>query len=274
MVFSAILPLALVFATTSCDARTLVNKIMARVNGINILQSECAQAQITSGKPLTLKEAINNELLCQHATAMHLAPSVQDVERNVNEFKRTNNLTELSDKEFDRELRHNNGITLNAYKTQLGRVLAIENVKRAEISEKIIVSNQEVEERYKSTPLFIKEAVCLSVCTISENEMSNVDAFVNSKKADWQELGWIATKDLDSAYKPALKLKAGQISEPIKRDGNYQLVRLVEKRESRLKTLAEAYGTLERKIQNERKGSIMNDLLKSLTDKAVIVKLP
>ena len=273
MIVKALFPLLLIAATTACDARTLVNKIVARVNGVNILHSECAQPQINSGQPLMLKDAVNNELLCQHATTMHLAPGIQDVERNVNEFKRTNNLTELSDKEFDRELRQNNGITLNSYKNQLGRVLAIENVKRAEISEKIIVSNQEVEEYYKRHPLFVKEAVCLSVCKIPENELSKADVFAESKAADWQALGWIATKDLDAAYKPALKLKLGGVSEPIKRDDSYQLVRLEEKREPRQKTLAEAYGTIERRIQNERKGSIMNDLVDSLTKKAVIVYL-
>src|SRR3990172_2077019 len=142
---------------TILSKRWDIDKIVARVNGVNILHSDLEQSRISKeGETYTLDEAIVEELFYQRAAETHMLPTAVDVERQLVSFKIQNNLTELTDKEFEDQLKIH-GFTLKNYKRQLGRMIAVENVKRIEISEKIVITAQEVEAFYKDNPEYTKE---------------------------------------------------------------------------------------------------------------------
>ena len=152
-------------------------------------------------------------------------------------------------------------------------MLAVENVKRIEISEKIVVTTQEVENYYKKNPEYTKEEYRLKVCTISEEQLKNKEALIKENKLEWEDLGWVVKKDIGKNFSIVFSMKPGSISEPIKSDDGYQLVQLDEKRDRHLKTLTERYGDIERLLQDERKGSLLEKIEKEFLQRAVVERL-
>ncbi len=276
--------LALCCVTTVAQAeRIIVDQIVARINGSNILQSDLKIPRIINeGNTFSLDEAINDELLYQHAVTMKMLPTTTDVDRQFVAFKVNNGLHELSDEEFEMQLK-DSGFTLDTYKQQLGKLMANENVKRAEISEKIIVSSQEVESYYNEHPEYTKEAYHIATTTIAEDDYttkkatqpdaSTQDLFGTDQKLTWEDHGSIETADLNDDYLDVQKLGIGQIMEPLHKENSYELVKLVGKQEVRLKTLAERYNHIERAIQNKRKDKIIKELEQNLRAKATITHL-
>ena len=249
--------------TKKSNNRTVIDKILVRVNGANILLSTLTEQRIAKeGKAFTIDEAIFDELLAQKATEMHMLPTAVEVERYITSFKMQNNLTDLSDKEFEDQLTQS-GFTLKQYKQQIARMIAVENVKRAEISEKIVITAQEVEEYYHKHPQFTKESYHIQTSTQGDD-----------KAEAWQDLGWIGKKDLSKQFECVLTMQPGAISEPIANDeGQQQRIKLVEKKEAHRKTLDEQYGAIERKLQNAKKKNFLGELEKELKEKATIVYL-
>lgn len=250
-----------------------IDKIIVRVNGANILQSDIEQPRIAKeGQPYTLDEAIMEELLVQRAAEMHMLPNTVEIDRQLVAFKIQNNLTEMSDREFEEELQRN-GFTIKTYKNQLGRLIAAENIKRAEISEKIVVTSQDVEEYYKKHPERTQEEYHLVTCTLTQEQIENKKAYLASDEVAWEDLGWIAKKDLGKKFNVVYSMKKGDLSEPIKLGNTYQVIKLLDKREKRLKTLDERYADIERTLQLERKEKFIGQFEKELKTKASIINL-
>ncbi len=256
--------------------RIVLDTIVARVNGTNILQSDVDKPQIMNeGQPLPLQDLITQELLVQYAAKMHMVPSIEDVNRQVTSFrdgiKKQLHVDALDEDMFAAELKKY-GFTPDEYKQQVGRSLAITQVKRAEESEKAVVSFQDVEAAYKKHPEYTEEAYHIALCTLP-NDIKNPEDFGTSKAAIWEDLGWIKPEDLSSDLKVVTKHQTGDIIGPVDQGDDTRLVKLIEKRERKLKTLAEAYSSIERKIQRKRGKTIFENLEKRLRDSASIVYL-
>ena len=188
--------LFLLFSSITLHAeRFSIDKIKARVNiegfkGVNILESDLKRPRIEKeGRKYTLDEAIMEQLLYQKAVEKHLLPNAADIERQIVAFKMQNDISNMSDAEFEAQLKES-GFTqtsfqksvLDEYKEQLARIMAIENLKRAEISEKIIVSSQEVEDYYKKNPTYTKAEYHLKIATIAPQDVENYKDLIASTK--------------------------------------------------------------------------------------------
>ena len=256
-------------AVTEQSKRWTVDRIVARVNGTNILQSDLKTPRIAKeGGAFTLDEAIIDELFFQRAAEMQMLPTSADIERQLVAFKMHNNLVDLSDSQFEEQLKQS-GFTLKMYKGQLARLIAIENIKRAEISERVVVTAQNVQDYYDKNPEYTKEEYLLSVATISHDQAKESEqSLLNNSSLVWESLGWIAKKDLSKDFSSIVAVRKGHLSKPIEHDGEFQILKLVDKKEKRLKTLDERYGEIERKIQDERRESFLGRFEQELKEKA------
>jgi len=68
-------------------------------------------------------------------------------------------------------------------------------------------------------------------------------------------------------------MKKGEIAEPKKVEGKFQIVQIDDKGERALKTLDERYGEIERLLQQEKKGKALEQFESDLKTKAIIVRL-
>lgn len=168
--------------------RVVIDKIVVRVNGINILQSDLQTPRIAKeGGFLTLQEAIIEQLLYDRAASLHMLPSEQDIDRQLVSFKMQNNLNDLSDEEFEEQLKES-GFTLKMYKRQLGILLAIENVKRVETSERVVVTSQEVEDYCAKHPDCTDDEYLLQICDLPKDGATDLETFLKTKSAKWKIL--------------------------------------------------------------------------------------
>lgn len=263
--------------TLFAKKRSVVDKIVARVNGANILKSDLELPRMgKEGRTYSLDEAILEELLVQRAAEMHMLPTALDIDRQIVTIKIQNNLTDMSDKEFEDQLKEG-GYTMKLYKNQIGRLIAAEKIKQAEISEKIVITTQEVEEYYHKHPEYTKEEFHLASTTLTEVQKSKAEQYLKSDSIEWADLGWVAKKDLGKKFTFVTNLKVGEIGNPIEeKNGStltYEYVKLLDKHDRHLKTLDERYIEIERYLQHERKDKFMIQFEKELRDKASIVIL-
>ncbi len=158
------------------------------------------------------------------------------------------------------------GFSLKQYKEQLGRLMAVENVKRAEVSEQVVVTSQDVEAYYKEHPSYIKEGYLLKIASIKDPQ-----AIVPND--GWEDLGWVDKDDLDKQFSFVPSMKKGEISQPIKNDDGYEVVKVVEIRMPRQKTLKECYIEIEKKLYNGKKENYVKTVEKDIWAKAAVVYL-
>jgi len=270
----AITVLALSASLSLAHAKTWeIDSIVARINGVNLLQSHLKSPRITKeGNPFTLEEAILEELTYQKAAETQMLPTTLDIDRHLVAFKIQNHLTDLSESAFEQELKQH-GFTLRTYKQQLGRMIAVENVRRAEMSEKLLVTTQEIEEYFKKNPKYSREEFKLTMCIIPEEHVDNAADFLAGTEATWEDLGWIAKKELGENFAEAKTMKKGEVSDPIKVGNSHQVIKLIDKHERRLKTLDERYSTIERSLREKKKASFIKVFDAELRSKASIILL-
>ncbi|MFA5306591.1 MAG: hypothetical protein WC365_04020 [Candidatus Babeliales bacterium] len=247
--------------TPQAPRRVTLDCILAYVEGNPLFKSDVAQPRIAKeGERYSLDELIREELWFQRAIKMHMLPSATDVERQLTTFRLQNNFSDLSDVEFEDQLKKF-GFTIKSYKAQLGRLGAVERAKSAELSEKIMITTQEVESFYKDHPEYTKEEYHLNLASVDENKQPQ----------EWEDLGWVAREDIGEKFAQVLSMAPGEISKPIETDEKTtQLIKLVDKKEKRLKTLDERYRDIEQTIQKERSETFVTSFEKELLDHASI----
>lgn len=250
----------------------VIDATIARVNGSHILKSHLEQPQISKdGATYSLKEAVFEELLFQEAGKKHLMPKASDVERQIVGVKIQGELSHLTDAQFDEYLQETHKISLAIYKNQITRLLAIENIKREEIKNKMIATTQEVEEYDRQNPVYEPEKLRIMTTKIADNDITNYRELVENNKLEWLDRGWIEKNDIDSAFISVTKLQKGEISEPIESKGSYHLFKVVDKREAQKTPLKDRYISIEKILLSKKEEELTQKLERRLFDKAHII---
>lgn len=254
--------------------RVVIDKIVARINGRNLLLSFLKQPQIDNrNKPYTLEEAIDNELLFQRSMDRKLGPSALDIEKYISSWKESSNLLHLNDKELDERLRRD-GLTLAKYRNQLGRFLAIKNLRNMEISERIVVTSREVEEYHATYPSYSENKYLLQTKLVPYSMAQTAEeALKIADKVDWVDANWIEESKLAETVAFVKDMNEGDVSEPIKVAHGFQIIKVSKREAGHLETLTERWGEIERILQDKRIKKFEASYIKELREKALIVYL-
>ncbi len=273
VLFLSFVTFGFVYANQVKPKIKLVDKIVARANGVNILKSDLKKIRISkNGQPFSLQEAIIDELLFQKSVQRKMLPTELDVEKQIVALKINNGLTDLSDAQFEEELKQE-GFTIQEYKGQLTKMLAVEKLKHAEFSERVVVTSQEVEEYYKKNPIKIQEKYLLKMCELPKDSVNEDGKLTKKIDFKWDDLSWINRSDLSSNLKFVCNMKKGQICKPLKIGSGYQMIKLEDKQAEHIKTLDQSYVEIERKLHNQKKSEFEKLFEKELFEKATIVYL-
>lgn len=248
----------------SSSKRTIVNRVVAFVDGTKILQSDLEMPRIArDGGKYELDDLIFELAMVKKASERHVLPLEADVDRQVVAFKIQNNLGDISDSDFETYLKPY-GFTTRLYKEQIGCLLAVENLKRMEIADKIVITSQEVEARFNSDPKYSPEEYHLKMIPIKKKTDN-----------DFIDLGWIKREELDKKFHFVFKMKKGEVSEsPVKINEKEYFVEVVDKKERKKITLSERYGEIERALVKEQmdkemknfKGKLMSETTVEIID--------
>ena len=255
------------------SSKILIDKIVARVNGVNILKSDLEKSQISkNGQSFTLQEAINEEVMYHKAIEKKMLPTELEIEKQIIALKIQNNLTNLSDEEFNQELKKE-GFSIEEYKKQLGKILAVERLKHTEFNERVVVTSQEIEDYYGKNPSVSQEEFLIKMCDVPNRDVNEKGELIKEENLKWDDLGWIAKSDISPKLFFVFKMEIGEVSKPMKNGKVYQLIKLENKKGKHIKTLDERYIEIEKLLHDEKKEKFEKEFEKDLIEKSSIVYL-
>jgi parvulin-like peptidyl-prolyl isomerase len=238
---AAVMAATALFGSNLMAVREFVDAVSAMVNGQVITASHLATPQIANnGKPFSLDQYIAYTLWIQRAKERNIEVSPDDVARNIVQYKQENGLLTVSDDEANRLLKGKLGIDFTQYHAQLTDYFMIEQLKAHEFRNRCSVAEAEVRAYYNSHPL--KESA----------EYKIELAFAGVTPSEWFLLDWLAEESLATHLKVLKTLAVGSIAEVIDDQGRLLSVKLVDKKEARIKPLSERYHAIELAIQKEK----------------------
>lgn len=265
VVFASLVSCAL-YADSSSPRRWVVNTIVGRVDGGNILLSDLEEFRIsTEGGMSSPHEHYLEECYVQEASQKQLLPSDADINRQILGFKTQAGIQ--TDEELEQELK-SSGLTVAKYKNQLGRLIAIENLKRAEIMDKIVVTSQDVEKYWSDNPEYEPESYHIHLAILSPHQVSKLDdGLLIPDECDWVDLGWVERESLDPKYEQILSIDVNKISSPIKVDDTYHVVKISAKKQKMLRSLDERYQDIETTLRERKRDHELVEFEKNLIKK-------
>ena len=144
---------------TACQSRQGGTDVMAIVDGRKIFRADVEKyyqnqtagsdqqpvgEQATSMRLNILRELIDDEILMRQAEKLGLLATDEEVDRKLNEIK-----SPYTQEQFDQKLREKK-ITVDDFKRDLRRSLTIEKVLNKEVTSKINISDQDVNDYYNA----------------------------------------------------------------------------------------------------------------------------
>ena len=251
----------------------VIDEIKVRVNGVNITQSFLDKPQIViGGQKLSLEDAITDELLFQKAVERQMLPNLPEVDKHIMNLKIHNNIAHLTEEEFEKELQEE-GLSLQEYKAQMTRYIAVERLKGAEFNERVVVTTQEAEDYYKKNPSWSEEKYLLKICSVATELIDENGKLIKEDNLEWEELGWINKKDLSSNLSFVSNMKKGETGKAIKSEDSYQVVKVVDRSEKFLRSMDERYFEIEQVLHDQKKSEFERVFEKELRTDASIVYL-
>jgi len=244
-------------------------------------------------KKQLLDMIINDMLLLQIAKEKQINVSEQ-VKLYVENIIKENHLE--SEAELRRELARQ-GIDYNDFIRQIEENLLKQAVIASEVDRTIVLEEAEIINYYRDHPNEFTEPEEITLKAIFLSAESHSEAESETKKKEIEvkltsgekfeevaalfsdpplnesqgELGTFKRGELESSLQEAAdKLKPGEISPWIKGKNGWYLLKLEERRESRLKDFEEARREIEEKIFMEKRQKKLAEFIKNIRDKSYI----
>ena len=249
-------------------SRKVINKIVARVNGVNILKSHLEQQHIgIDPTKYSLEEAVDQELLFQEAVDKKLIPSEGDVEKQIASVR-----GKMDDDEFEVALSEQ-GFNLKRYRSELTKAISIAQLLSLVVKEKVFVSSEAIERYAQKNPAHEEEKFLLKTTIVSFEEAPDEKALEEITEYNWVESDWISKRDVSKDFHFVFDMKKGEISRPMKTEHGFQLVMLVDREEKRLKSIEERRTEIENKLRQSQMNKLEKSFKAELRKKASIVYL-
>ncbi len=255
--------------------RILVDKIVGRVNGLTITKSQLDTPQIVNNaKPFTFEQYVAHTLWYERAKDRHMLPSEDEVTRNVNQYKKDNDLADLPDDQVDTLLRGKIGIDLATYRAQIEHYFAVESLKSYEFRNRCSVGESEIRAAYEAHPLIdvARYTLEVAVLTPAEVELWQKNEYAVGD-ALFEKCDPIAETDLAPHFKAVKKLAIGDALVVTDPAGESLLVRLVAKQDAHKQTLTERYHAIEITLQRKKLEQYARESEQELYRSAVVRQL-
>ena len=218
-------------------------------------------------KKNVLNKIIEQKLQLHYAKLNRLEATKNDIDNSIEDIKTKNN---ISDEMFQATLERE-GLTMETYRTSLKQQITLSKVLNAKVRSRIKVIEKDVESYYlKNKKKFLKpvEIKAYHIIFVINNKEDRVKTGKQKKKAlrvlklarkgyDFEELarthsegpskntggdlGWVKKGAMIPSFeKAAFLLRKGEISSLVKTDYGYHIIKVVDRREAKNRTLDEA----------------------------------
>jgi parvulin-like peptidyl-prolyl isomerase len=241
-----------------------------------------------------LEKMITDLLLLQEAEKMEGVDPDEQMRLWLENLKKENNIN--SDAELIRALQQQ-GVDFDKWKKKMKENMMRDTVIGSEVRRNIVVDDSETVSYYKLHPEEFTElpeyklrAIYLAAEGGNEEEIEAKKREINEKISSGEDIGSLASKysegpekekqgelgsfkkgELEKELEQAVeKLKVGEMTPWLKVRAGWFLLKLEERKESRLKSFEEARREIEEKFFNEESQKKLQEYLKKLKEKSYI----
>jgi len=246
--------------------------------------------QVTSMKQSILERLINVELLWQESQKQKISITENDVAEEIGKLKQR-----FPDEKAFIEAITKMGMTEAELKEQIEKSMAIQGLIDQEITQKIIVSDQEIKEFYEKNPSYFKEEpqVRASHILIKSDDKATDTEKVNARKKikeiqeklkkgkdfeklakensqcpsgkDGGDLGLFGRGRMVEAFEnAAFALKKGEISDIVETPFGYHLIMVTDKKDARTVGLEEAKEKITGYLKQQKTQKDVNTYIEKL----------
>jgi peptidyl-prolyl cis-trans isomerase SurA len=256
--------------------------------------TEEEQARMEQVRPETLNRMIDNMLVLQVAEERGLRVPARFFEEWKKGVMEQMKLT--SEEEFVRQVELQ-GASVDVIRKQFEESLLLQEVRRMEVDSKVSVSEPEIGERYREHIVDYTEAakVRLREIVVKFDSTTEVDQGQKARRllqeirqgADFAEvarmhsesssreaggdLGFFEKGELtDALEKAAFALAPGEVSEVLRMETAYYILRVEEKVEEKVKTLEEVRSEVADAIFQEKMNAQLERYIQQLRERAIV----
>jgi parvulin-like peptidyl-prolyl isomerase len=256
-------------------------------------QGEAFEKAYAQMKAILIDRIITDLLLLQKAKEMDFQVE-EELKQQLENVKKENNME--SDEDLIRALQQQ-GMTFEGFKKQLMNQILREGIIYQQVMGSIVIDDAEIvnyhklhPEEFTEPPEYKLRGIYISVELRSEEEVEAKKREISEKLASGEEFAALAgeytedaTKEkqgdmgrykkgqLEKSLEQAVeKLKEGEVAPWLKVINGWYLLKVDEKKESRIKTFEEAKEELQQKLFTEKRMKKTEEFLKDLREKSYI----
>ncbi|OGV98994.1 MAG: hypothetical protein A3I04_07650 [Nitrospinae bacterium RIFCSPLOWO2_02_FULL_39_110] len=242
--------------------------------------AETEQAQ-TLRKNL-LNQLIEKKLLLQEAKKLNISATDAELEEAMRQAE--------ADYPQDtmKEAMRNEGITRGEWKTKIGENILVERLVAQRLKGKVNVSDNDIDLYFKKKFkdfVMPRQVRVFQIVVKSEEEAINIrsnlirgwdfgdiarEKSIGPEAERGGDLGFFSEGEMPQEFDMIFKLKAGEISHPVKTPYGYHIFKLIEKREAKKMGISEARKKIRRILIKDKYDDALNTLITSLKSSASI----
>ena len=204
------------------------------------------------GRLHSLDEHVRGCKIFQDAKAKHLV----DPDNNEKQLKILQRDNDLSDEALD-EMLSSMGYKPKEGRDEFAKLTGINSAIAMNVSSKVIISEKEIIDYYNLNPVTLEESYCLQRAEIPALNAASINDLKqqlknSTLKPSWSSSYWINHSDIDKEKSFIFTMAKGQVH-VAENKNYYELFRLVDKKEKRLKPLNDAArNAIEKDLQHQK----------------------
>ena len=240
-----------------------------------ILSSELQRFKL-DGSPNTIEEMVNNHALFNEAKKYRLLSTPEDIDKQWRMMAEANKKTP---KELD-DMVIMAGFTPQEARNEFGQMNAINSLVSFKVTANLIVSEADVMAYYNEHQEVEPAAYNIQYIFVpfsfksKEDQRKQLQQIARKndpqKMLTWQDPFWIAENEVAIEKQFITHLSPAQISEPVEIAGGFELFKLVQKRQERIKPLDECYSQIANILRKPKYLELMNTFQKGVRDSVVV----
>lgn len=230
------------------------------------------------GRPRTLEDLIYESLMLLDAKKFKMEPDEEMIDKHLASVQRENNIT-LEDL---KKLFKSSGYSFEEGREQFGIISIVNNILDFKIRSRVVVPEKDVLAYYNANPENHDAASLIQHAVVSfsreqskQEQQDEIQRFVRNNEGivyiRWEEPFWIEHSELAEDKKFITRLGQGAISDPHEAADGFELFRVQEIRDAKLKTMEERYRSIVDVLRKPKYDQMLNDYRKELMSQASVV---
>ncbi|MFC5702745.1 peptidylprolyl isomerase [Cohnella faecalis] len=257
------------------------NKVVGSVNGVSITKNQLYDAMAATAGEQTLNNLIQEELVKQEAQKKGIVISDKEVEAEIAKIKKRF----PSESDFEAALQQS-GLTLEDLKKQLSMQLRIFKL----LEPRVKVTDEEVKQYFEANKASFDQPEEVRASHILVSTKAEADEIMKQLKAGADFAKLAKEKSIDEGSKnaggdlgffgkgvmvlefekAAFSLKVGELSEPLKTQFGYHIIKVTGRKEAKVATLENNKTEIRGQILQQKVDELSAAWLKELKSKAQI----